>query len=62
LPSLYLPKVSANALHRRGKISAILNFEWVMDRVAGGLTRAHSLEPQPIGRPVAIVAGDALPL
>jgi hypothetical protein len=39
-----------------------LNFEWVTYRAARGLARAHGLEPQPIGPPVAIVAGDAWPL
>jgi glycosyltransferase involved in cell wall biosynthesis len=40
---------------------ALLNFGWMMYRRARGLARAHGLELQPIGPPVAIVAGDAWP-
>ena len=41
---------------------ALLNFEWVNGRPPRRRVRACSLELQPIGPPVAIVAGDAWPL
>src|SRR6516162_1692729 len=41
---------------------ALLNFEWVTRCPPRRWARAHGLELQPIGPPVAIVAGDAWPL
>jgi hypothetical protein len=40
-------------------LMALLNFEWVVRHPPGVSARGHRLEPQPIGPPVAIVAGDA---